>query len=138
MGVADGLALVIGVGLVTGGTTPRRLESATRIVLIVNALLILTYLINARYQSATAELSVKELISRPSGLVFWVGIVVLGITVPFVISIVSLFAGEASLPILVVAIICHTIGAFSLKYCVLKVGIYRSAASESFCLLGSA
>ena len=28
--------------------------------------------------------------------------------------------------LLIVAIICHTIGAFALKYSVLKVGIYRS------------
>lgn len=125
MGVADGLALVTGVGRVTGGINAASVESATRVVLIVNSLLILTYLINARYQSATAELSVKELIVGRLAVVFWGGIVVLGITVPFVISIVSLFAGEASLPILVVAIICHTIGAFSLKYGVLKVGIYR-------------
>jgi hypothetical protein len=26
---------------------------------------------------------------------------------------------------LIIAIVSHTIGAFSLKYCVLKVGIYR-------------
>ena len=43
---------------------------------------------------------------------FWVGIVILGITVPLIISIVSLFAGEASLPLLVFAIVCHTVGAF--------------------------
>ncbi len=29
------------------------------------------------------------------------------------------------MPLLVFAIVCHTIGAFSLKYGVLKVGIYR-------------
>jgi formate-dependent nitrite reductase membrane component NrfD len=125
MGIADGLALVTAVGLVTGGIDATAVESASRIALIANSLLILTYLINSRYQSTTAELSVKELVVGRLAAVFWGGIVLLGIAVPFVISIVSLFAGEASLPILVVAIICHTIGAFSLKYGVLKVGIYR-------------
>lgn len=125
MGVADGLALVIGVGLVTGGIDTAAIEATSRITLIINAVLILTYLINANYQSATAGLSVRELIIGRVAVVFWGGIVLLGIAVPLVISIISLFAGEASLPLLVFAIVCHTIGAFSLKYGVLKVGIYR-------------
>jgi len=125
MGIADGLALVTGVGRVTGGLNTNSIESASRIVLIVNAVLIMTYLINASYQSRTAELSVRELIVGRMAVVFWAGIVFLGITVPLVISIVSLFVGEIAMPVLVVAIACHTIGAFSLKYGVLKVGIYR-------------
>ena len=125
MGIADGLALVTGVGRVTGGLNTNSIESASRIVLIVNAVLIITYLINASYQSRTAELSVRELIVGRMAVVFWAGIVFLGITVPLVISIVSLFVGEIAMPVLVVAIACHTIGAFSLKYGVLKVGIYR-------------
>ena len=58
--------------------------------------------------------------------VFWFGIVLLGIIVPFAIAVVSYFTGEvASTGLLIFAIVCHTIGAFSLKYGVLKVGIYR-------------
>jgi formate-dependent nitrite reductase membrane component NrfD len=126
MGVADGLALIMGVGMVTGEDVIHTAESATRILLIINALLIIVYLVNANYQSVTAELSVKELIRGHVAWVFWLGIVLLGITVPFVISVVSYFTGEvASTGLLVFAIICHTIGAFSLKYGVLKVGIYR-------------
>ncbi|MCE5253662.1 MAG: polysulfide reductase NrfD [Actinomycetia bacterium] len=126
MAVADGLALIMGVGLVTGEDVIPSAESATRILLIINALLIIVYLVNANYQSVTAELSVKELIRGRVAWVFWLGIVILGIVVPLVISIVSYFTGaEASAGLLVFAIICHTIGAFSLKYGVLKVGIYR-------------
>jgi len=126
MGVADGLALIMGVGMVTGEDVISTAESATRILLIVNALLIIMYLVNANYQSATAELSVKELVRGRVAWVFWLGIVLLGIIVPLVVSVVSYFTGEeASTGLLVFAIICHTIGAFSLKYGVLKVGIYR-------------
>jgi formate-dependent nitrite reductase membrane component NrfD len=126
MGVADGLALVMAVGLVAGQEVVGTAESATRIMLILNSLLIVAYLVNANYQSETAELSVKELVRGHVAWVFWLGIVVLGIIVPFVISVASYFTGqEASLGLLVFAIVCHTIGAFSLKYGVLKVGIYR-------------
>jgi len=125
MGIADGLALIMGVGLVTGEDVIGPAESVTRIMLIINALLILSYLVNANYQSVTAELSVKELIRGKLAWVFWLGIVGLGIIVPLVISVSSYFAGEAATGLLIFAIICHTIGAFSLKYGVLKVGIYR-------------
>ena len=126
MGVADGLALIMGVGLVTGQDVIPTAETATRIMLILNSLLIVAYLINANYQSGTAELSVRELIRGHVAWVFWLGIVVLGIIVPFGISVASYFTGqEAATGLLIFAIICHTIGAFSLKYGVLKVGIYR-------------
>ena len=126
MGVADGLALAMAVGLVAGQEVVQTAESATRIMLILNSLLIVAYLVNANYQSETAELSVKVLVRGHIAWVFWVGIVILGIIVPFAISVGSYFTGEeASLGLLVFAIVCHTIGAFSLKYGVLKVGIYR-------------
>jgi protein NrfD len=126
MGIADGLALIMGVGLVTGQDVVALAESVTRIMLILNSLLIVAYLVNANYQSETAELSVKELVRGRLAWVFWLGIVALGIVVPLVISVASYFTGsEAATGLLVFAIICHTIGAFSLKYGVLKVGIYR-------------
>ena len=124
-GIADGLALVMAIGLFTGGVHFEAIESASRIALIINALLIGTYLMNATYQSSTAELSVRELIVGRVAAVFWLGIVVLGIVVPLAISFVSLFAGTASIPLLVGAVICHTAGAFALKYGLLKVGIHR-------------
>jgi formate-dependent nitrite reductase membrane component NrfD len=126
MGVADGLALTMAVGLVTGVHVTEVAESATRIMLIINSMVILTYLVNANYQSETAELSVKELVRGHVAWIFWLGIVLLGILVPFVISVASYFTGqEATLGLLIFAIVAHTIGAFSLKYGVLKVGIYR-------------
>lgn len=125
MAVADGLALVMVAGLIGNGIDINAVESASRVALIVNALLITTYLVNASYQSTTAGLSVRELIAGKLAPAFWIGVVLLGIAAPLVISIVTLFAGEASRPLLVIAIVCHTVGAFALKYCVLKVGFYR-------------
>ncbi len=130
MGLADGLGLIMGVGLITGGVDFHAIESASRIFLLVNALLISTYLINASYQSKTGEYSVKELLVGKSAVVFWVGVIILGIVAPMAISVISLYAGELSPPLLVLAVLSHTIGAFSLKYCVLKVGIYRPVLSK--------
>lgn len=129
-GIADGLALVMIFGLSGGGIVGvsgigiEGIESASRILLIINALLIATYMLNASYQSTVAQLSVKELIVGRVAVAFWLGIVALGIVIPFVISITSIFVGAAA-TLLVVAVVSHTLGAFALKYCVLKVGIHR-------------
>ena len=80
---------------------------------------------SASYTSETAKLSVKELIIGRVAVAFWGGIVILGIVVPLAISVSSIYAGEASSVMLISAIVCHTIGAFALKYCILKVGIHR-------------
>jgi formate-dependent nitrite reductase membrane component NrfD len=130
MGIADGLALIMAVGLIFGGVDFHSIEIASRWALIVNALLIATYLMNASYQSVTAEFSVKQLIVGRVAAAFWIGVVFLGIAMPLLISIVSIFADSLSPPLLILAIICHTVGAFALKYCVLKVGIYRPILSR--------
>lgn len=124
MGVADGLALIMGVALGTGEQLIATAEAATRILLIVNALLIIMYLVNANYQSSTAELSARELVRGHMAWVFWLGIVTFGIVIPFVIAVIGA-ATHVPTGLLIFAVVSHTIGAFSLKYGVLKVGIYR-------------
>lgn len=127
MGVADGLALTMGISLATDDLAISTLESWSRVLLVVNALLILGYLVQAYRKHSAAELAARDLISGSTAWVFWVGIVILGIITPLTISFVTMFLEEAQAgPLLIAAIVCHTIGAFSLKYSVLKVGIYRS------------
>lgn len=130
-GIADGLALIMGIGLFTGGVNFHAVEFASRLVLGVNAILLATYLMNATYQSSTAELSVKELLFGNVAVIFWVGIILFGIVIPLVISFISMFTGEATSTLLIAAIICHTAGAFALKYCILKVGIYKPILPKS-------
>ncbi len=125
-GVADGFGLAMGVGLAGGDASVAWAETGSRYLLLINVLLIVTYLISAGYTSAVAKLSIKELLKGPSAYMFWGGLVVLGLAVPAAVSVVSLFSsGGASSVLLIIAIASHTLGAFALKYCLLKVGIYR-------------
>ena len=130
MGLADGFALTMGVNLALGGASEsvaNTLEWCTRILLIVNALLILGYLVQAYRKHHAAEVAALDLIKGSTAWVFWILLVALGIATPLILSFVTMGMSESSAqPILIVAIICHTIGAFALKYSVLKVGIYRS------------
>ena len=130
-GIADGLALIMAIGFFTGGVDFHAIEYASRIVLGINAVLLGTYLMNASYQSTTAELSVKELLAGRVAIIFWVGIVLFGIAVPLIISFASIFTEAATGMLLVAGIICHTAGAFALKYCILKVGIYKPILPKS-------
>ena len=125
-GVADGFGLIMGVGLAGGDASVAWAETGSRYLLLINILLIVVYMISAGYSSAVAKLSIKELLTGPSAFMFWGGLIILGLVVPAGISVLSLFSGEeASSILLVIAIAAHTIGAFALKYCILKVGIYR-------------
>jgi formate-dependent nitrite reductase membrane component NrfD len=130
-GIADGLALLMATGLFTGGVDFHAIEYASRIVLGLNAILLGIYLISASYKSTTAELSVKELLVGRVAILFWLGIVLFGIAIPLVISFASMFTGAATEPLLIAGIICHTAGAFALKYCILKVGIYKPILPQS-------
>jgi polysulfide reductase chain C len=128
MGLADGLALSMGVNLLTDGSESvmNTLEWASRVFLIANALLIAGYLAWAYHRHSTAELAAQDLVKGSQRWVFWVLLVLLGIVTPLVISFATMAVAGNTEGLLIVAIICHTIGAFALKYSVLKVGIYRS------------
>lgn len=129
-GIADGLALLIGIGLFTGGVDIMMLESVTRILLLVNILLIATYLLNATYRSDTAGFSSKQLLTGKVAIPFWLGVITLGILIPLVVSLAGYIVGDIGHIALIGAIVAHTIGAFALKYCILKVGIYQPLLSN--------
>jgi sulfite dehydrogenase (quinone) subunit SoeC len=131
-GIADGLALLMAVGMWTGGVDFGAMEAATRILLLINILLIGTLIMNSFYQSNTAGFSAKELLAGRAAVSFWIGVIILGILIPLGISIQTLiFEGHMSHAWMIGAIVCHTIGAFALKYSILKVGIYEPILPKS-------
>jgi formate-dependent nitrite reductase membrane component NrfD len=125
-GIADGLALLIGLGMITGGVNSTPLENVTRILLLANVLLIFAYIMNGFYRSTTGWFSSRQLMTGRTALPFWVGTVLLGIVVPIGISLQTLWGGgETANGLMIVAVAAHTCGAFALKYCILKVGFYE-------------
>ena len=123
-GILDGFGIVIGIGLGGGRVDLMAAEAGSRIFLITSALVIAIYLWSATYMGSAGKQSVIELIRGRIAAIFWIGVVACGIVIPVIISVSSHFAGEASSPLLIIAIICDMIGAFSLKYCILKAGMY--------------
>jgi formate-dependent nitrite reductase membrane component NrfD len=124
-GIADGFGLIMGIALAGGDASVTWAETGSRYLLLINVLLIVTYLISAGYTSPTAKLSIQELIKGPSAFMFWGGLIVIGLAIPAVVSLAGIVGIEVSDVILIIAIAAHTLGAFALKYCLLRVGIYR-------------
>ena len=126
-GIADGFALIMAIGLGDAQVDIMAAEAGSRILLTINAIIMATYLWNAAYTSKTAKYSAMLLLRGSLALPFWMGVVAFGIIIPLAISVSSYFAGEASAPLLITAIVLHTIGTSSLKYCLLKAGIHNPA-----------
>jgi len=123
-GVLDGLALVMAVGMLGGNFDIVAAEAASRVLLITAAALIAIYLWSATYMGPAGRQSVMKLIRGSVAPILWIGVVFFGIILPVVISLSTYFAGEVSASLLIIAIISEMIGAFSLKYAILKAGTY--------------
>ena len=123
-GVLDGFALVMAIALFGGNIDIMATEAASRILLITTAAVIAVYLWSATYMGPSGRQAVIELIRGNLAPVLWVGVVLCGIVLPVCISVSTYFAGEASSPLLITAIISEMVGAFTLKYAILKAGIY--------------
>lgn len=125
VGIADGFALIMAIGPGDAHFDMMLAEVGTRILLIINAIIMATYLWNATYTSKTAKYSAMLLLQGSLALPFWGGVITLGIIIPFAISVSGTVVGEASVPLLIAAAAVHTIGTVALKYCLLKAGIHN-------------
>jgi len=102
------------------------IEMWSRILLIINVILIVMYLsIEASRKGPTGKKSVLMQIRGTLSAQFWIGVVALGIFVPALIAIFSIFTGEATAGVLVTGTICEIIGGMMLRFCVLKSGMYN-------------
>ncbi len=121
-GFSGGLAILLGISL--GGDQVTAIENITRITLIGFAVILIVYLWNATYSSAVAKDAVARLMGGAIGAIFWTGVVVLGVLIPVGVSVGTYFSGEASSALLLTAVIAEVIGGLSLRYVILKGGIY--------------
>jgi len=135
-GILDGCALLMAVPFFMSSSMEIKelvhfIEVLSIILIVVNVFFIAVYLLSATYVGAAAKLSVSRLMRGNAAGMFWIGLVVLAIIIPLVISITSIsyaqVLGNNNLLsiLLIIGIISHTLGAFALKYCILKVGIYK-------------
>jgi formate-dependent nitrite reductase membrane component NrfD len=124
-GVLGGFGLNVAIAAYDHSLNLDAAEMGSRIMLIVNVVIIALYLgIEARRHDAGKKSVLMQIRGSISGQ-FWFGVVALGIVVPAVIAISSIFTGEATAWVLVTGTVCEIIGGAMLRYCVLKSGMYN-------------
>jgi formate-dependent nitrite reductase membrane component NrfD len=123
-GVLGGFGIILGIAHITGGIDIMAVETGSMVLMIVMAGLIVIYLTSSRYIGPAGKESVIALVKGPVAPVFWIGVVLCGIIIPFIVSFSSLLGGELPLSIQILAILCEITGGLTLRYSILKGGYY--------------
>ncbi len=124
-GVLGGFGLSVAIALAGGGIELAQAELGSRILLAINILLIVVYLLLAMKREELGKQTVLEQLRGENALVFWIGIVALGIIIPVIVSVIALAAGEVNSILLIAGVVCEIIGGMALRYVVLKGGAYK-------------
>ncbi len=123
-------SLLGGTGLATGmiagmksNINIQSVEVITTWLLIVVAVMLGTYLWVTYDSTPAARKSVIELVKGRVSPYFLIGIVVLGLVIPLAVASYALVS-EVSPVVIVAASACELIGGFSMRYSILKAGVY--------------
>jgi formate-dependent nitrite reductase membrane component NrfD len=124
-GILGGFGLSVVIALYGGSINLDIAETGSRWLLVMNVLLISVYLWRAVQKGGTGRQSVLEQLSGNVAPVFWVGVVALGIVIPLAIAFASVVLHHIATGLLLTGVACELIGGLSLRYCILKAGIYN-------------
>ncbi|MBI4330336.1 MAG: polysulfide reductase NrfD [Chloroflexi bacterium] len=92
-------------------------------LLAITAFLVLVYLWTVYYAGPAAKRSVTELFKGRAAPVFIPGVLVLGLLVPIVVLLAGLVS-PPSTTVIAAAALCELIGGFSMRYSLLKAGVF--------------
>ncbi len=123
-GLLGGVAVLMGIIVVTGTGDQAVIDESARALMIAGVLLLAIYLWSARYMGETAKHSVRQLLTGAISAIFWIGLVILGIVIPLVVSAVEYFSGQLNVAVVLGAVACEIVGGLSLRYCLLRGGYY--------------
>jgi formate-dependent nitrite reductase membrane component NrfD len=127
-GLWGGAEVTLGIALASGEIgIGIAIEEWIRILLIGFLVLIPIYLLSTRYTSITGQASVKHMVLGKWSPLFWIAVVFLGMAVPLAAIIISFIVGleETSRVVLYIAIICGLLGDLSVRYLILRCGLYN-------------
>jgi formate-dependent nitrite reductase membrane component NrfD len=124
-GILGGFGMTVAIGTFDSNVNMGAAEMGSRIMLALNVIIIVLYLLIEARREGTGKRSVLLQISGSISPYFWFGVVALGIVIPAIIAVYSIFSGEATAVILILGTACEIIGGAMLRYCVLKSGMYN-------------
>ena len=99
--------------------------------LVSYVLLVTIYLLSATYRGRAGKYSVREIVKERWSLLFWIGVVGLGMVLPLGVTIHFLIVGFAGVPLtlLYISIIFELLGDLSLRYCIFRSSYYSPLVS---------
>lgn len=130
-GFSGGLAIMLAIAIGGDAATLTAIENITRVTLISFAILLAVYLWNTTYNSAVARDAVKRVVGGEIAVFFWIGVVLFGVIIPIVISIATYYMTDAPQALLLTAVATEIIGGLSLRYVILKGGMYQPLISSA-------
>jgi formate-dependent nitrite reductase membrane component NrfD len=122
-GILSGVSLVSIAGLDAGS---EKTAMVAGIILLVATLVVIgLYLWTETYAGPTARESVRELTRGSLSILWGIGVILIGIMIPLVVSLMSYFNGTLFNPSLTILIFsCEMIGGLTFTYGLLRAGVY--------------
>ncbi|MEE8412945.1 MAG: DmsC/YnfH family molybdoenzyme membrane anchor subunit [Dehalococcoidales bacterium] len=134
-GIWGGAGIALGVALGTGAvsTLGVSLEEWIRLLLISYIVLLIVYLISVRYTNPTGKVSVRRIIAGGYWPIMWFVVVLVGLVIPITVVAISFINGIETMPLFVLyfSILCELIGDITMRYLILKDGLYSPLISSS-------
>ena len=123
-GITGGLGLALAVALAGGKMPLKEVETLAQFMLLIFPVVLVMYLWSATHAMPAGKVSVTELLKGEARPWFWGGLIACGVLIPGSIAAYSLATGEVSHVLLAISIAGEVMGGLSLRYCILKAGIY--------------
>ena len=134
-GIWGGAGVAMGIALSTGAvsTVGVSLEEWIRLLLIAYAVLLFVYLVSVRYTNVTGKIAVRGIVAGRFWPVMWLVVVVLGLVFPIATVVASYLNGIENMPstVLYLSILCELIGDLTMRYLILKQGVYAPLVPSS-------
>ena len=102
-------------------------------LLIAYVVLLIAYLMSVRYINPTGKASVWKIVAGNFWPLMWFVVVLLGLVLPITVVLISLNTGLENMPagILYISIFCEMLGDLTLRYLILKGGLYSPLIPSS-------
>jgi len=134
-GIWGGAGVALGIALGTGAvaTLGVSLEEWIRLLLIAYVFLLIVYFISVRYTNPTGKISVQRIVSGDFWPLMWLMVVLVGLVIPVTVIVVSLANGLENIsPVfLYISILCELVGDITMRYLILKDGLYSPLVASS-------
>lgn len=132
-GLLDGCGILLIILTFGGSNTVSLLQlvNFNILFLISSIVVVAVYLTSVNYTNTAGRKSILIMLKGCLSPLFYMGLIVLGMTLPLVVFVFFYRTGTISPALLISAVVCQLSGSFSLRYCLLKGGLYMPLVASN-------